>query len=399
MDFISETTFKSPIKGGIPAHAGNDKDDLVIESNVSLDGNLTVSGNAVLGPLSSTTINGHLDVNGCRVVLHAPVTADQLTVSGPTELGATTADSLTVTGTTTLANVSTENLDVSGVAKITTASVETLTVSQPVDFNEATVNHLEVNTLYGCGGVRHDELCVYSGLKVYEGVTFISKDGGGTYDERACSWTLDNTNGALRFETPNSADKMYINASVEIMGRTTLTNASIENLTIRNNITACGNIVSNSCIIGSSIHGGHISSSGNITANGSLTVDADINSASLSTDSITLAEEKITSWSDLAQYVSGGGGESSPKIKRFTSPTIPQNCSQFYFEGADTVTGTELPFIQVRETDTGKLVQMDVWVNLDEACTGLTLGKPVAEIEPCSTANTAAGKWTAIVMN
>ena len=41
---------------------------------------------------------------------------------------------------------------------------------------------------------------------------------------------------------------------------------------------------------------------------------------------------------------------------------------------------------------------MDVWVNLDEACSSFTLGKPIAEIEPCTSA-IEAGKWTAIVMN
>lgn len=112
---------------------------------------------------------------------------------------------------------------------------------------------------------------------------------------------------------------------------------------------------------------------------------------------ITLNNEKITSWSDLTKYV-GGGTETNNKIQRFTSPALPANCSMFYFEGDETVTGTELPFIQVRETASGKLFQMDVWVNLDEACGAFTLGKPVAEVEPCTSA-IEAGKWTAIVMN
>lgn len=323
MDFISETTFKSPIKGGMPSEIGNGKDDLAIESNVGISGNLCEAGDLSVGGNlevngTKATINGNTTVNGSLVVdgltTLASTSVEDLTVSGTTELGATTVKNLTVTGQTNLSSTCT-----------TTA------------YN-LVVNNITMGAV-GCGV---GNICVYNEMAVYSSMRFIKSDGDGVYDRDY--WTLYNNGGALSFGFGGGYDVCEANINI------------------------CGNF--------------------NVW--GTL---------SASTNGITLAEEKITKWSDLAQYVSGGGGETSPKIKRFTSPEVPQNCSQFYFEGADTVTGTELPFIQVRETDTGKLVQMDVWVNLDEACSGFTLGKPVADIEPCSTASTEAGKWTAIVMN
>lgn len=144
-------------------------------------------------------------------------------------------------------------------------------------------------------------------------------------------------------------------------------------------INTCGDISAH-CLSACSL-----STSADISAGGT------INAHTLSVDHIILSGETLVSWADLHP------------ILRFTSPELPANCSQFYFEGCVIVTGTkfQLPFIQVRETATGKLVQtpeMDVWVNLDETCTAYTLGKPIANIEPCTSA-IEAGKWTAIVMN
>lgn len=198
-------------------------------------------------------------------------------------------------------------------------------------------------------------------------------------------------------------------------------------------ISTCGDITANGTISGGAITtsgnitGGSISTCGDITASGSITAKSitsqcsintmDLNASGMITSGmiqangdiiaasttirgrylvaggggIELGGETITSWAELK-------GPAGPSIQRFTSPELPANCSQFYFEGCNLVTGTELPFIQVRETATGKLVQMDVWVNLDGCCSGYTVGKPVANIQPCSTA-TDAGAWTAIVMN
>lgn len=310
MDFISETTFKSPIKGGIPSEIGNDKDFLVVDSNVSINGHLCEAGNL--------TIGGNLEVNGTKATINGNTTVNgSLVVDGLTTLASTSVEDLTVSGTTELGATTT--------AKCLNAK-----------------NLYVTNITMGAGSVeceaRVGDICVYNEMAVYSGMRFI-KGGEGSYDQEY--WTLYNKNGALRFGFGNGNE---CEAKIDICG--------------------------------------------NFNVWGTL---------SASTNGITLSGEKITSWSDLAQYVSGGG-ESSPKIKRFTSPEVTQNCSQFYFEGADTVTGTELPFIQVRETDTGKLVQMDVWVNVDEACSAFTLGKPIAEIEPCTSA-IEAGKWTAIVMN
>lgn len=178
---------------------------------------------------------------------------------------------------------------------------------------------------------------------------------------------------------------------------------SYGNITANGDISACGNItacgeltaktITSQCSIttrditaSGNIDGGIIHASGDITAGGDIT-GGTINAQ----NSITLSGETIFSWAELK-------GPAGPSIQRFTSPELPANCSQFYFEGCNLVTGSELPFIQVRETATGKLVQMDVWVNLDGCCSGYTVGKPVANIAPCSTA-TEAGAWTAIVMN
>ena len=165
---------------------------------------------------------------------------------------------------------------------------------------------------------------------------------------------------------------------------------SVNNINTCGNITVGQNLVVN-CSISTSgtitsgrVEAQRIDTSGNIYARGGC-----INY--ISADHIALFGSGITSWADLSSHL----------ILRFTSPALPANCSQFCFEGCGTVTGTELPFIQVRETATGKLVktpEMDVWVNLDKTCTAYTLGKPVAEVEPCSS-EIAAGKWTAIVMN
>ena len=324
MDFISETTFKSPIKGGMPSEIGNGKDILTIESNVGIIGNLCEAADLSVG--------GNLEVNGTKATINGNTTVNgSLVVDGLTTLASTSVEDLTVSGTTELGAITAKNLTVTGQTNLSSAGTTTA--------NNLVVNNITMGAVDGCGG-GVGNICVYNEMAVYSGMRFIKSDGGGYNRDY---WTLYNNGGALSFG---------------FMGG----NACEANIHICGNFNVWGTL-------------------------------------SASTNGITLAEEKITKWSDLAQYVSGGGGETSPKIKRFTSPEVPQNCSQFYFEGADTVTGTELPFIQVRETDTGKLVQMDVWVNLDEACSGFTLGKPVADIEPCSTASTEAGKWTAIVMN
>lgn len=159
------------------------------------------------------------------------------------------------------------------------------------------------------------------------------------------------------------------------------------NITVGQNLVATCSISTNGFITGGAITAGDITAQ-RIDVSGPIYAGTGyINS--ISADHIILSGETLVSWADL-----------NP-ILRFTSPELPANCTQFYFEGCGTVTGTELPFIQVRETATGKLVQtseMDVWVNLNETCTAYTLGKPIANIEPCSSA-IEAGKWTAIVMN
>lgn len=160
-----------------------------------------------------------------------------------------------------------------------------------------------------------------------------------------------------------------------------------DSITAEGTISACGNITAcGDLTVSGTLSGGMIN------VRGSIITSADITGGTINAqNSIMLSGESITSWAELK-------GPAGPSIQRFTSPEVPANCSQFYFEGCNLVTGTELPFIQVRETATGKLVQMDVWVNLDGCCSGFTVGKPVANIEPCSTA-TEAGAWTAIVMN
>ena len=176
-----------------------------------------------------------------------------------------------------------------------------------------------------------------------------------------------------------------------------------DSITAEGNISACGNIITcgeltaktitSQCSINTrdlTVSG--ILSGGMINVGGDIITSAGITGGTIRANTgIMLSGETITSWAELK-------GPAGPSIQRFTSPEVPANCSQFYFEGCNLVTGTELPFIQVRETATGKLVQMDVWVNLDGCCSGFTVGKPIANIEPCSTA-TEAGAWTAIVMN
>ena len=53
MDFIYGTTFKSPIKGGMPSTSSNGKDDLVVDSNLQLNGDLYEAGNvSIVGDLT-----------------------------------------------------------------------------------------------------------------------------------------------------------------------------------------------------------------------------------------------------------------------------------------------------------------------------------------------------------
>lgn len=200
--------------------------------------------------------------------------------------------------------------------------------------------------------------------------------------------------------------KVTIKGDVEIRDRFNLPILSIDpseqaidiigDIQSVNNINTCGTItVGQNLVVNCSINTSGVITSGRVVAHqidASETIYARGGCIShISADHIALFGSGITSWADL----------SSRLILRFTSPELPANCSQFCFEGCGTVTGTELPFIQVRETATGKLVktpEMDVWVNLDKTCTAYTLGKPVAEVEPCTSA-IEAGKWTAIVMN
>lgn len=169
------------------------------------------------------------------------------------------------------------------------------------------------------------------------------------------------------------------------------------NISACGTITACGKLTAKTITSQCTINTGDLTvsgilSGGTINVSGDIITSAGITGGTIRADTgIMLSGETITSWAELK-------GPAGPSILRFTSPEVPANCSQFYFEGCNLVTRTELPFIQVRETATGKLVQMDVWVNLDGCCSGFTVGKPVANIEPCSTA-TEAGAWTAIVMN
>ena len=345
MDFISETKFNAPIKGCLPSTQGNGKGDLRVDSNLQLNGDLCEDGSFIISngifvgtEMCNVTIGGF---KGCGtdygLVSGRTANFDNGVFNNILRVGGDKCGNggVTITGHDgCFNNILRVGGDKYGNGGVTITGHDGCKSKVAGDL--AMFGELNV-----CSATLYS-LCSYNKLTVYDEIKF-TQSGAGNDD---IYWTLFNDNGFLKLSASG----------------------------------ACGGC-ERLCI--------------NSKQRG---VDIDkLHAGAFDTSDFTLSNERITSWSDLTKYV-GGGTETNNKIQRFTSPEVPANCSQFYFEGCNLVTGTELPFIQVRETATGKLVQMDVWVNLDKTCTAYTLGKPVAEVEPCSS-EIAAGKWTAIVMN
>lgn len=121
---------------------------------------------------------------------------------------------------------------------------------------------------------------------------------------------------------------------------------------------------------------------GNAHIGGCLDVNC-ISSSRLSTNSLCLNNTTITTWSGLNSILSFA------KLKTFTSPSIPANCTAFEFTGTAISDSNKTHVIQVQNTSTGKSVIAETWMTTNK--------KPAMSFAGC-TSTIAAGTYTAMVV-